>query len=143
DPFLTGAVKVAIRGNPCLHAGRNYRVRELVLLLMIRHLKRTPNAMKLILTALLIFRSPKIRQHLVEAPTSASALTPLVVIARVPANVYEPIYRASSTQDLASRLIGRAAIEFNNRFAVKHPIDLRVRKEHRVTQRRANPESTV
>ena len=143
NSLLPSAVEIPICRDACLNASGDDSISERVGFLMIRNLQRTATAMKPVRAALLILGFPKVRQHIIEAPSDAPELASVVIVSRMSADINAAIDRTRPAENLAARLISSAAIEFRQRFAIEHPVDPGVCKEHRVPERRAYPEARV
>ena len=139
DAFLGGAVEVRIGRDAGLHGGLVHRLGERRLPAMVAHLQRPPGAVEFVAAAHVVLGAPEVGQRRIVVPALATALPPFVVVGRIAAHVHHAVDRTGAAQNLAARLVHDAAVELGLRFAVEHPVDLRIVEGLVVAKRDVDP----
>jgi hypothetical protein len=93
--------------------------------------------------ALLVFRSPEIRQHVLEAPASIAELPPMVEILALAANIEQAVDRARPAQHFAARLDEPAVAHVGLRLGRIKPVHTGIVEQLAVAERNVNPDVAV
>ena len=93
--------------------------------------------------ALVRFRFPEVRKHLVPAPSRIAQRGPAIVILRLAADVDETVDRARSAERASARIVDRTVLHPGLRLGLKPPVVHRVKHGLAVADRDVQPQVAI
>ena len=122
DAFLHVPVEIVVARIARLRRGVDEHLRQGIGVTQVGHRERAEFAMQVVATAAVAFVALEVRQHRIPVPTGRALRGPVVVIARVAADVAHRIDRTRTAEHLAARPPQRAVVELRFGRGVVIPV---------------------
>jgi hypothetical protein len=141
--LLGRAIEIRIGRNADFGRGMHERFRQRIMVAPVRHRQRSAGAVIFVGAALLIFRLPEVRQHVVIAPAGIAALPPAVIVLVLAAHVEQAVDRAGTAEHFSPRLEHLPAVQTGLGLGLVHPVDGFFLEQLAVAERDMDPDVGV
>lgn len=125
------AVEVGRIGMPGLLARLDQRLEHRMARLGVADLQRPIGAVEVVAAVLVRLRPLEIGQHVAEAPAFQAQLAPLVIVARMPADIDHAVHRRRSAQHLAARPVHAPVAQLRLAFGLVVPVEFGALRQQR------------